>query len=149
MSKKYAVALLVALVLAVMLALPVAAQGQGYGNGPADGSGANCPNGEFVDMNSDGVCDNAGTNGTANRYGSMAGQRNNVDRPGAGPHGGFVDEDGDGQCDQFGDEDGDGICDNCQGDGNGMQHHGNGNGMRRQANQSQIGLNRGPRGANR
>jgi hypothetical protein len=92
---------------------------------------------EFVDVNGDGVCDNAPQDGTGNQN-QRGGQGNQGNRPsqagtGQGTYGSadFVDADGDGQCDLWQDADGDGVNDAAPRDGTGNRNQrGGGRGQR-------------------
>jgi len=129
---------IIALVLVLAVAVIAWADDTLSGYGPGYGD---CPIGEFVDEDGDGICDNAlpeGSCGFFGRRGMMQQGRSFFDRFGDGPMNGqgrmgrhssahhgegrhFIDADGDGICDNFVDEDGDGVCDTSPCDGTGTQ----------------------------
>ncbi len=61
MKRTVTLATVLGLLLVMALALPVFAQGGPAGDGTP---GVNCPNGEFVDADGDGLCDNAAQDGS-------------------------------------------------------------------------------------
>ncbi len=111
MKRTLSISTILALVLVLALSVTAMAAGPGTnaananpGNGYGDGV-----YGDFVDVDSDGVCDNyrsalQSQDGTGNRWGSLdsgqAGQRfNGQQAPMGGGNGNFIDENGDGICD--------------------------------------------------
>lgn len=148
MKRIFALSSVIALVLVMAVAAIAWADDAVPGYGPSPSYG-DCPAGEFIDEDGDGVCDNAprdGNVGPNERRGMMqqgrtAFGRDMFSRFGDGPMNGsgpmghhgtghqgaghqgagpnFVDADGDGVCDNFVDEDGDGINDNAPRDGTG------------------------------
>lgn len=141
MKRKLTIAFAVASLLVLALVVTAMAQGAGPALGNQN-AGENCPYGEFVDADNDGVCDNAGMGGaagqgyrwsdedaTGNGQGMMAARHGAMHAGMGGRNGtfgqGYVDADDDGQCDNFVDADGDGQCDECAGMGQGgMQQRG-------------------------
>lgn len=138
MNRKLTTAIVLALILTLGLAVTAMAQG----NGPMNGANDSCPQGEFIDANSDGVCDNAAQDGAGMQF-----QRGNSNgsTASAGPN--FADADGDGVCDKFIDEDGDGVSDNQVGAQNrgrrGSQVRGQQSGIGRNMQGRQHGFRQG------
>lgn len=133
MKRIFVHASVISLVFVMVLAGVAWADDTTPGYGPGFGSG-NCPTGEFVDEDGDGICDNApraGMNRAPRERSMIPQQRSHFDRFGNKHMNGtgrmnshsvgsrFIDADGDGVCDQFVDEDGDGINDNAPHDGTG------------------------------
>jgi hypothetical protein len=107
MKRNFALAIVVALTL--IFGIAVTASAQDATAIPPNPAGT-CANGNWVDSNNDGMCDNASRDSSGMQYGRRSSQGQ-----GSGSSSGFVDENGDGLCDNFIDADGDGRCDNCSG----------------------------------
>ena len=124
MKRNFVIATLVALMLVTGLVVTASAQtAQPTPTTPVT-AGA-CANGNFVDANSDGVCDNAPRDGSGMQYGQAQGRGG---MQGRGMQNGQGIAQGTGQGANFVDANNDGVCDNF-GTAQGMQGRGQGRGQ--------------------
>jgi hypothetical protein len=149
MKRNFVIATLVALMLVAGLVATVSAQTAQ----PTTPAGA-CANGNFVDENKDGVCDNAPRDGSGmqNGQGMNRGRGQGQGMQGSGMQNGqgqgmgqganFVDENKDGVCDNFGTMQGSGRNGQGMRQGRGMQGQGmHGHGMQGRGMQGGQGWN--------
>jgi hypothetical protein len=163
MKRNFVIATLVALMLVTGLVVTASAQtAQPTPTTPVT-AGA-CANGNWVDANNDGVCDNAPRDGSGMQFGQQNGQgmnRGNGQAQGQGMQGrgmqngqgqgmgqgagqgaNFVDENKDGVCDNFGTAQGQQSMQRRGMQGRGMQGHGmQGHGMQGRGMQNGQGWN--------
>ena len=141
MNHKLTTAIVLALILTLGLAVTAIAQG----NDP--GTNGQCLQGEFIDADGDGVCDNAAQNGAGMQFQRSNGNRGNAAAGNMGNGLAFTDADGDEVCDNYSDADGDGVSDNRagpQGRGRrGSQARGEQVGMGRNIQGRQAGFGQG------
>jgi hypothetical protein len=130
MSRKVSMSLGLAVLMVLMLASFASAQTPEATDTTASPTVVGCPNGNFIDEDGDGVCDNRNADGTGQQYGRGAGNGMMEQERS------YVDADGDGVCDHA--ADGTGAMGNNQGRwnrqgmGGGQMNSMHGQGMRGQ-----------------